>query len=122
LWAEYSHTVGLGIDDRHELRHLGDLGEIDALAEIVIGCDRERAELGKPPRHILDVFVQPENLHRHQDDRRVGRVGGAGEVDRHLAVGHLDLGVADREPAGIGLDGVGTHRSRRERVAGGSCG
>src|SRR5262249_8092053 len=40
--------VRLGVDDRHELRDLGDLGEVHPFAEIVVGCDGEGAELAEP--------------------------------------------------------------------------
>src|SRR4029079_8150508 len=53
--------VRLAVDDRHELRHFGDLGEILALAEIIIRRNGECAELSETPRDVLDVFVQSEN-------------------------------------------------------------
>jgi hypothetical protein len=90
------------------------------LAEIIVGCDCESPELAQPPRDILDVFVQPKNLHRHQDDGRVLHVGRPGKIDRHLAVGDFDLGLTDGQAGGIGLDRVGADRSRGERIAG--CG
>ena len=77
-----------------QLRHVGDLGEIDAAAEIVIGRDRESAEMAEPAGHVLDVFVQAENLHADQDHRRILHAGRARVIDRHVAAGHLDLGVA----------------------------
>ena len=98
-----------------------DLGEVDAGAEIIIGRDRERAQMRQPPGDVADVFVHAEDLHGDQDDRRVRHIGGLGEVDRHVAARDLDLGVADREAVGVGLDGVGAHRageraySRRRR-------
>ena len=49
-------------------------------------------------------------------------IGGAGVVDRHLAVGDLDLGVADSQAVGVGLDGVGAHWPCGERIAGGGRG
>ena len=63
--------VRLGVDDRQQLGDVGDLGEVDALAEIIVRRDREGAELCQPPRHVLDVFVQAEDLHRHQHHRRI---------------------------------------------------
>jgi hypothetical protein len=108
----------LGIHDRQELRDIGDPGEVDALAEIIVGGDREDAELGEAPRHVLDVFVQAENLHRHQHDRRIGVALRSRVVAGHLAVGDLDLGVAGIEPIGVGLDDIGAHGTGGERVAG----
>src|SRR5262249_9634801 len=42
-----------------------------------------------------------------------------GVIDRHLAVRDLDLGFADAEPGGVGVDRVGADRSGGERVTGG---
>jgi hypothetical protein len=66
--------------------------------------------------------VQSENLHRHHDHGRILHVGGASVVNRHLAVGDLDLGVADSQAVGIGLDGIGANRPCGERIAGGGRG
>ncbi|MET4718712.1 hypothetical protein ABIF63_002818 [Bradyrhizobium japonicum] len=41
--------VRLGIDDRQQILDVGDLGEIDTLAEVIVGRDRECAELGEAP-------------------------------------------------------------------------
>jgi hypothetical protein len=76
--------IQLGVDDRHQLGDFGDLGQILALAEIVVGGDREGAELAEPAGHVLDVLVQPEDLHGDQDDRRVRHIGRAGEINRHF--------------------------------------
>src|SRR5207245_7887855 len=105
-----------------ELRDVGDRGEVDAFAEIIVGCDRERSELAEAAGDILDVFVQTKDLHRHQDDGRVLHVRRAREVDRHLAVRDFDLRIADGEPGGVGLDRVGAYRPGGERIAGGGRG
>ena len=57
--------VWLGVDDRHQLGNLGDLGEILALAEVIVGGDGEGARLGEATRDILNVFVQSKDLHSH---------------------------------------------------------
>ena len=44
---------------------------------------------------------------------------GRGEIDRHLAARHLDLGVADGETGRVGVDGLRAYRARGQRVAGG---
>jgi hypothetical protein len=114
-------VVGLRIRQRQELLYVGDFGEV-ALAEVVIGRDRKRAELGQTPRHILDVFVQAEDLHRHQDHRWVVHPCGAGEIAGHFAVAYLDLDVSGLKALCIGLDGLGAHGACGERIACSNCG
>ena len=109
--------IRLAVDDRHEFRHLGDLGEIFALAEIIVRRNRERAELAKSPRDVPDVFVQSENLHCDHDHGRILHIGGTGIVDRHFAIGDLDLGLTGRQAVRVGLDGVGADWPRGERIA-----
>jgi hypothetical protein len=79
----------------------------------------ESSELAEAPRHVLDVFVQSENLHRDQDNRRVRRVRRPREIDRHLSVRDLDLGLAGGEAGAVGVDRIGADRSGGKRVAGG---
>ncbi|MHC2660521.1 hypothetical protein ACVINX_001306 [Bradyrhizobium diazoefficiens] len=115
--------VRLGIHDRQQVLDVGHLGQVDALAEVIVGRDCECAELGQAPRHVLDVFVQAENLHRHDDHRRLGVAGGAGEIGRHLLGADLDPGVAGLEALGIRRDHLGTDGTCRKRVASGDgCG
>jgi hypothetical protein len=49
--------VRLGVDDRQQIRDFGNLRELDALSEIVVWRDGERAEMAQPARDVLDVFV-----------------------------------------------------------------
>ena len=88
-------------------------------AEIIVRRHGKGAELGEPARHVLDVFVQAENLHRHQHDRRVGGTGGFCEIAGHFAIGHLDLRIAHGKAGRVGLDHVGTDGPGGERIAGG---
>jgi hypothetical protein len=109
--------VRLGVDDRQQLRDVGDLGEVDALAEIVVRGDGECAELGETTHDVLDVFVQAEDLHRNQNDRRIGDALGPGEVAGHIAIGDLDLDVAGIEAVGRGRDHVGPDWPGGKRIA-----
>jgi hypothetical protein len=113
--------VGLGVHDRDQRRNLSDLGEV-ALAEIIVRSHGKRSELAEPARHVLDVLVQAEDLHGDQDHRRVSDAGGAREIDGHVAARNRYLRFACGEAGGVGLDGVGAHRTRGERKAGGGCG
>ncbi len=72
--------VRLGVDDRQQVLDVGDLGEIGALAEILVGRDREGAGLGQAARDVLDVFVQAKDLHRDDDHGRIGDAGGLCEI------------------------------------------
>ena len=114
--------IRLAVDERQQLGHFRDLGEVLALAEIVVGRHRERAELGKAPRHVLDVLVQPENLHGDQDHRRVLRVRRLGEIDGHLAVRHLGLCLSHRQAGGVRRHHLGAHGTGGQRIAGGGRG
>ena len=117
-----SMAVGLGIDDREQLLHVVDLGEIDAAAEIIIGRHRESAEMAKAADDVFDIFVQAENLHADENDRRILHAGRTGVIDRHVAARDLDRGVAGVETGRIGLDDVGAHRAGGERVTRGGGG
>jgi hypothetical protein len=112
--------VVLAVDLRHQLLGIADLGHI-AEAEIVIGCYREGAEMAKSSRHVLDEFMDAKNFHANENDRRALHAGGPRVIDRHLAAGHGDLGVAGFEPLGIGVNDIGTHWPGGEGVARGRC-
>jgi len=112
LWAAYSHTVRPPRPEADDA----------ALAEIIVRRDRERPELGKAPRHVLDVFVQAEDFHRYEHDRRVARALRPREIAGHVAVRDLDLGIARIEAFGVGLDDVCAHRTRGQGIACGDRG
>src|SRR5580693_337666 len=67
--------VGLGVDDWQDLLDVVDLGKIDAIAKIIIGRDRECAEMAEAARDVLDPLMQPENLHANKNNRRVCHPG-----------------------------------------------
>ncbi len=102
--------VRLRIDLRNELRHLGDLGEV-TLAEIVVRRHRKGAELAKPPRDILDVFVQSEDLHSHQHHGRILHARRTREVGRHLVACDFDFSSAGFEAVGVRGDDIGADRA-----------
>jgi hypothetical protein len=113
--------IRLGVDDRHQLGSVGDLGQVGALAEIVVRRHREGAELGQAARDVPDVFMQAEHLHGDQNNGCILRIGRLGEIDRHLAIRHLDLGLAGGEAAGVRGNHLGAHRPGSERIARGRC-
>jgi len=108
--------VALTVDFRHQLLGFGDFGHV-AEAEVIIGRDREGAEMPEPPRHVLDEFVDAENFHADKNDRRVLHARRPRKIDRHVAARDFNLGVAGFEPLGIGVDDVGAYRPGGERIA-----
>jgi hypothetical protein len=53
--------------------------------KIIIGRDRKRAEMAHAASDVLHPFVQAENLHADENDRRTLYAGRAGVIGRHFA-------------------------------------
>jgi hypothetical protein len=113
--------VSLAVDLRQQLLHVADFSEVTH-PEIIIRRHCECAEMAQPARDVLDEFVQTENLHQNENDRRVLHAGGPREVNRHIAARNFDLGVAGINAVAVGMDGIGAHRSGGERIARGRGG
>jgi len=60
--------------------------------------------VGEAAGDVLDVGVEPERLAEDEDDRQVGALGGAGDVDRHGEVPDGDRGPPGVEPSRGGAD------------------
>ena len=108
--------VRLGVDLRQQLLHVADFGEVTH-PEIIIRRHRECAEMAEPARDVLDEFVQTKNLHRNENDWRMLHTGRPRVVNRHVAAGNFDDGVAGSKAGAVGMDGIGAHRSGGERIA-----
>ena len=61
--------------------------------------------------------MDAKNFHADKNDRRMLHVGWPRVIDRHVATGDGDLGVAGFEALAIGVDDLGAHRPGGERVA-----
>jgi hypothetical protein len=117
--------VGFAVDDREQLVdvfNFGQVGAVRLVAKIIIERDGESAEMTNPAGDILDPLVQAENFHADENDRRLLFVGRSRVIHRHIAASNRDVGHARIESVGIGLDGVGAHRTGGKRVARGSRG
>ncbi len=109
--------VGLGVDHFHDRRNVGHFRQVDAKAEIIIRRDGEGAELGQPASDVADIFVDPEYLHRHQDDRRMRHAFRPREIDRHVAAPRRNRRAACDQALRVGRNGPGPQRPRRQRIA-----
>ncbi|OIQ76855.1 hypothetical protein GALL_414550 [mine drainage metagenome] len=114
---EVLQHLGVGHLGNHIAHHLGNaaVGHRVALPHEQIGGQRQITPMGKPPGHIGDVFMHPENFGHHEHHRQIGLALGLGAIDRDLLPARFDLHLSRKQALGRSLNRRLRHHRPRGR-------